>query len=218
MAKINIRGDIVVNEYKRFYDWLGWDCVCPRDVQEIIDSAAHDEPLDVYINSPGGIVEAGQEDGRGAVSAADDADGSSLGTGEANHQVGSQAEEAVQGIQGNSTQESHEHTQLSGSAQQQGLGIRQQGAEVSHGADTHEDQTGIKTGFNTDVEEVQQTAVTQDLAVGVVSLMVCVHEVGPQLLVVQAGAGQVGQQAAESDAAQQQGIGRMTANIFGTKK
>ena len=61
MAKINIRGDIVVNEYKRFYDWLGWDCVCPRDVQEIIDSAAHDEPLDVYISSPGGIVEAGQE-------------------------------------------------------------------------------------------------------------------------------------------------------------
>lgn len=61
MAKINIRGDIVINEYKRFYDWLGWDCVCPRDVQEIIDSAAHDEPLDVYINSPGGIVEAGQE-------------------------------------------------------------------------------------------------------------------------------------------------------------
>lgn len=61
MAKINIRGDIVVNEFKRFYDWLGWDCVCPRDVQDIIDSAAHDEPLDVYINSPGGIVEAGQE-------------------------------------------------------------------------------------------------------------------------------------------------------------
>lgn len=61
MAKINIRGDIVVNEYKRFYDWLGWDCVCPRDVQDIIDAAAHDEPLDVYINSPGGIIEAGQE-------------------------------------------------------------------------------------------------------------------------------------------------------------
>lgn len=61
MAKINIRGDIVLNEHKRFYDWLGWDCVCPRDVQDIIDAAAHDEPLDVYINSPGGIVAAGQE-------------------------------------------------------------------------------------------------------------------------------------------------------------
>ena len=61
MAKINIRGDIVLNEHKRFYDWLGWDCVCPRDVQSIIDAAAHDEPLDVYINSPGGIVAAGQE-------------------------------------------------------------------------------------------------------------------------------------------------------------
>ena len=36
MAKINIRGDIVLNEHKRFYDWLGWDCVCPRDVQDIV--------------------------------------------------------------------------------------------------------------------------------------------------------------------------------------
>ena len=61
MAKKNIYGDIVPNEYKRFYDWLGWDCVCPRDVQSVIDSAAHDENLDVYINSPGGIVAAGQE-------------------------------------------------------------------------------------------------------------------------------------------------------------
>ena len=61
MAKINIRGDIIINEWKWFYDYLGWDGVCPRDVQQIIDAAEHDEPLDVYINSPGGIVEAGQE-------------------------------------------------------------------------------------------------------------------------------------------------------------
>lgn len=61
MAKINIRGDIIVNEFKRFYDFLKWDSTCPRDVQTIIDSAAADEPLEVYINSPGGIVEAGQE-------------------------------------------------------------------------------------------------------------------------------------------------------------
>lgn len=61
MAKINIRGDIIVNEWKWAYDYLGWDAVCPRDVQQIIDAAEHDEPLDVYINSPGGIVEAGQE-------------------------------------------------------------------------------------------------------------------------------------------------------------
>ncbi len=61
MAKINIRGDIIINEWKKYYDYLGWDAVCPRDVQDIIDAAERDEPLDVYINSPGGIVEAGQE-------------------------------------------------------------------------------------------------------------------------------------------------------------
>ncbi len=61
MAKIDIRGDIIVNEWKRFYDWLEWDSTCPRDVQTIIEAAEHDEPIDVYINSPGGIVEAGQE-------------------------------------------------------------------------------------------------------------------------------------------------------------
>jgi len=61
MAKINIKGDIIYNEWKKYYDHYGWDGVCPRDVQTIIDKAEHDEPLDVYINSPGGIVEAGQE-------------------------------------------------------------------------------------------------------------------------------------------------------------
>ena len=33
MAKINVKGDIVVNEYKEFYDWFGWDCTCPKDIK-----------------------------------------------------------------------------------------------------------------------------------------------------------------------------------------
>lgn len=61
MARINIKGDIVIDRYKKFYDWLGWDCTCPKDVTDIIEAAQNDEPLDVFINSPGGIVEAGQE-------------------------------------------------------------------------------------------------------------------------------------------------------------
>lgn len=61
MARIDIRGDIIVNEYARFYDFYKWDYVCPRKVIDIIDAAAPNEPLDVYINSGGGLVSAGNE-------------------------------------------------------------------------------------------------------------------------------------------------------------
>lgn len=61
MARINIKGDIVINEWKAAYDWLGWDACCPRDVQDILDAAEKDERIDVYINSPGGFVTAGTE-------------------------------------------------------------------------------------------------------------------------------------------------------------
>lgn len=61
MARIDIRGDIVPNEYDEFYDWLGWDCTSPRKVADVIVNAENDEPLDVYINSYGGFVDAGQE-------------------------------------------------------------------------------------------------------------------------------------------------------------
>lgn len=61
MARIDVKGDIVVNEYKEFYDWFGWDCTCPKDVNDIISAADKDEQIDVYINSGGGHVMAGQE-------------------------------------------------------------------------------------------------------------------------------------------------------------
>lgn len=61
MSRIDIKGDIVVNEYQEFYDWFGWECTCPKSVQEIIDATPDGETIDVYINSPGGHVTAGQE-------------------------------------------------------------------------------------------------------------------------------------------------------------
>ena len=61
MSRIDIKGDIVVNEYQEFYDWFGWECTCPKSVQEIIDATPENETIDVYINSPGGHVTAGQE-------------------------------------------------------------------------------------------------------------------------------------------------------------
>ena len=61
MSEIQIKGDIVVNEYREFYDWFGWECTCPQTVKEIIDATPENETIDVYINSPGGHVTAGQE-------------------------------------------------------------------------------------------------------------------------------------------------------------
>lgn len=61
MAEINVKGDIVINEYAEFYKWFDWECTCPKDVKDILDSTDKDEQIDVYINSGGGHVTAGQE-------------------------------------------------------------------------------------------------------------------------------------------------------------
>lgn len=61
MAEIQIKGDIVINEYREFYDWLDLDCICPKDVKSVLDNADKDETIDVFINSGGGHVMAGQE-------------------------------------------------------------------------------------------------------------------------------------------------------------
>lgn len=58
--KVNIAGDIISNDNKWVYDWLGYDGVCPRDVQSLIDKAMG-QPLEVYINSGGGDIFAGSE-------------------------------------------------------------------------------------------------------------------------------------------------------------
>ena len=131
----------------------------------------------------------GQEDGGGAVSAADDADGGSLGAGKAH---------------AHSAKEGHEHAQLGSSAQQQALGVRQQRTEVGHGANAHENQAGVQAGLHADVEDIQQAALPHDLAVAVENGAFRIHEGIPQLLVVQAAHGQVAQQAAEGDTGQQQ--------------
>ena len=61
MKVINVKGDIVINEWARFYKWLGWDCVCPKDVTDVISEAEDGEEIRVNINSGGGHVMAGQE-------------------------------------------------------------------------------------------------------------------------------------------------------------
>ena len=58
--KIDIKGVIIPNEDKWIYDWFEMDATCPKDVLPSIEKALG-EKLDVYINSPGGDVFAGNE-------------------------------------------------------------------------------------------------------------------------------------------------------------
>ena len=61
MAEINIRGDIISNDDKWFYEWFEWDYTCPNDVKDALESKPEGERLTVLINSGGGNVFAGQE-------------------------------------------------------------------------------------------------------------------------------------------------------------
>ena len=81
------------------------------------------------------------------------------------------------------TQQCHEHTDLSGSAQQQGLGIGDQGTKVSHGTYAHENQRREDFVFDPAQDQLHDTRVR-----------------------LETGTGHVGQNAPESDRAQQQGL------------
>lgn len=59
--KINIRGRIIPNDYKWFYDWFEMDSTCPRDVTSVLDKMVPGDEVDVYINSPGGVIDVGSE-------------------------------------------------------------------------------------------------------------------------------------------------------------
>lgn len=61
MARADVRGVIIPNSYKWFYDWFDEDSTCPRDIQKVIDMLQPGEVLDVYVNSPGGVIESGSE-------------------------------------------------------------------------------------------------------------------------------------------------------------
>lgn len=60
MKRLNVYGSIIPNDYKWYFDYFEEDSTCPRDVQKIINEA-NGEEIEVYINSPGGIIEAGSE-------------------------------------------------------------------------------------------------------------------------------------------------------------
>ena len=59
--KINIRGVLIPNDYKWFYDWLEEDSTCPKDIQKVLDAVVADDEIEVFINSPGGVIDVGSE-------------------------------------------------------------------------------------------------------------------------------------------------------------
>lgn len=60
MKRINVYGSIIPNNYKWYYEYFDEDATCPKDVAKILDEAAGEE-VEVYINSPGGIIDCGSE-------------------------------------------------------------------------------------------------------------------------------------------------------------
>lgn len=59
--KINVRGVLIPNSYKAYYDYWGEESCCPADVQKVIDETQTGEEIEVYINSPGGVIDVGSE-------------------------------------------------------------------------------------------------------------------------------------------------------------
>ena len=59
--RINIRGVMVPNDYKWYYDYFGEDCTCPADIQKVMDAFTDGDEIEVYINSPGGVIDVGSE-------------------------------------------------------------------------------------------------------------------------------------------------------------
>ena len=60
MAKINVKGAVVSNDDASIYDWLGYDCVSPAQVEGALNGDG-DGQVQVNINSGGGSVFAARE-------------------------------------------------------------------------------------------------------------------------------------------------------------
>lgn len=59
--RIDIRGAMVPNDYKWYYDLLEMECTCPMDVKKVINAMQTGDEVEIYINSPGGVIDVGSE-------------------------------------------------------------------------------------------------------------------------------------------------------------
>lgn len=60
MKRIGIKGTIIPNDYKEFYDWFGIEATCPNDIKTGIAEADGDDIV-FEVNSGGGSIFAGSE-------------------------------------------------------------------------------------------------------------------------------------------------------------
>lgn len=59
--RINIRGVMIPNDYKWYYDFFKEESTCPADIQKVLDIFRQGDEIEVYINSPGGVIDVGSE-------------------------------------------------------------------------------------------------------------------------------------------------------------
>lgn len=59
--RFDLRGVMIPNDYKWYYDWFREDSTCPADLKKIMDIFQPGDELEVYINSPGGVIDVGSE-------------------------------------------------------------------------------------------------------------------------------------------------------------
>lgn len=59
--RFDLRGVMIPNDYKWYYDWFGEDSTCPADLKRVMDVFQPGDELEVYINSPGGVIDVGSE-------------------------------------------------------------------------------------------------------------------------------------------------------------
>lgn len=52
---------MIPNDYKYYYDYFKEDSTCPRDVRAVVDQIVPGDEVEVYINSPGGVIDVGSE-------------------------------------------------------------------------------------------------------------------------------------------------------------
>ncbi len=56
-----IKGDIIQNDNKWIYDWIGWESTCPKDILDVLKEVNGTDDIIIEMNSGGGSVIAAHE-------------------------------------------------------------------------------------------------------------------------------------------------------------
>ena len=59
--RASIRGVMIPNDYKWYYNLFKEDSTCPRDIESVLEKVAIGDEVEIDINSPGGVIDVGSE-------------------------------------------------------------------------------------------------------------------------------------------------------------